>query len=274
MRLLKKTHLLRYACPRYCGSVGVPSPTVQTSGAETRRYRGLLVSSIQLMSVFALILALLAEGACAHDHWVDVASFYPGIGDTLEVFICSGHHFPESGQALEDKVVEGLRVWSSDEAPVLVESVVGEKRRTAMFEIQAEGVHVFDLTLKRPRAKAPSYEGKAIVVVNRLKDDPARYALGEGLELVPLEALSSVTVGDTLSIRLTLDGKPVAGSLQVVPENGRTTFVRTEEDDPGLIPVRTAGRYLVSAQVGARGASLVLDVPRQEAPAGKGGSIK
>jgi hypothetical protein len=215
----------------------------------------------------ALILTLLAGAASAHEHWVDVASFYPAVGETVDVYVRSGHHFPQSEQVLEDKVVEGLRVWDGGESPRTIATVAHDKFRAGKLIVEHEGVHVLDLTLKRPRAKEPSFEAKTIVVVNRLKDDPARYGLGEGLELTPGEPVSSVAAGDTLSVRLTLDGEPLAGSLQVVPEKGRTRFIRTEPGKPALIPLRTAGRYLVTAQVGGRGASLVFDVLEKGLPA-------
>ena len=231
-------------------SVGVPPPTIHT-----------------LSFLSAMLLLLLVGAASAHEHWVDVTSFYPAVGETLEVYVCSGHHFPESDLALKDKVVEGLRVWTGEDDAGILNSVVREKMRAAKITIAGDGVHVIDLTLKRPGAKAPSYEAKAIVAVDSLADDPARYALGQGLELTPGEAVSTVRAGDTLSVRLTLEGAPLGGSLQVVPEDGRTCFIRTEPDKPGLIPIRTSGRYLVSAQVGARGTSLVFEVLEDRSPA-------
>jgi hypothetical protein len=219
-------------------------------------------SQLVLMVLSAVV--LLAVDAPAHEHWVDVISFYPDLGETLEVTVCSGHDFPKSSYLLEDRVVDGLRVWNASLAPRLLQSVAREKSRTAALPVEDDGVYVLKLTLKRPRAKEPNFEAKAIVVVNPLKDDPDRYALGEGLELVPHEALSAVRPGDTLSVSLVLESEALDGSLEVIPETGRSSFVRTHAERPGLIPIRKPGRYLVSAQVGGRGCSLVFDVLLQE----------
>ncbi|MFH1313685.1 MAG: DUF4198 domain-containing protein [Candidatus Eisenbacteria bacterium] len=228
----------------------------------------------QLKLLFMLVLIIgLAERAAAHEHWVDVSSFYPDRGETLEVYICSGHHFPEGDHVLEDKVVEGLRMWTAGKTPRLIESVVDEKFRTAEIALEHEGVHIVGFTLKRPKAKKPSFEAKAIVVANPLKDDPGRYGLGEGLELVPLEAVSAIRPGDTLSVSLALDGNSIGAPLQVIPENGRTHYARTDVDAPAPIPIRTCGRYLVMAQVEGRGASLVFEVREQDATEDMGKEI-
>jgi hypothetical protein len=218
------------------------------------------LTAVIAATLIAGAVILLPDGARAHEHWIDVESFHPAVGETLEVYVSSGHYFPKSSHVLEAKVVDGLRVWTGSEEPLLLDTVVRDKMRVAVLVVEAEGVHVINLTLKRPRAKRPSYEAKALVMTSSAKDSSASYEIGRGLELIPQQALSEVRPGDKIPIVLSLDGERVNGSLEVVPEHGEAAFINTDVDTPALIPLRNAGKYLVTAHAAGCGCSLVFEV--------------
>jgi len=174
--------------------------------------------------------------------------------------VCSGHYFPKSSFALKDKVLEGVTVRGPDGKAAAVTTAEEEKQRTGILTLASGSVHVVNFSLRRPRARAPSYEGKALLVVGNKGDDTSRYALGIGLELIPEKPVSELTPGDELLVSLRLNGQPLSGALSVSAEGGRTCSLRTEPDRPASIRLRKAGRYLVTAGHGGRGCSLVFMV--------------
>lgn len=212
------------------------------------------------VTVCAALLCLCAAAAMAHEHWMDGDDFYPDSGSTVGVHICSGHYYPKSSFALKDNVLELVTVRGPDGETVPVTTAEEAKRRTGALAVDAEGIHVVSFTLKRPRAKEPGYEGKALFVAGSTSDDANRYALGTGLELVPGKPVSELKPGDELPLSLRLDGVPLAGMLSISAEGGKTSSLRAEPDHPASIRLRKAGRYLVTASHAGRGCSLVFMV--------------
>jgi len=221
----------------------------------------------RIAAVLMVGLALLAGApAGAHDSWIDVSDGYPEPGDTLLVYVCSGHYFPKSETAVKDNVVHRLESRVSGNEPVPIRTVSKNTRRTGALVVKTDGVYVLELTLKRPKAKTPAFEARTLVVVNREADDPGEYSRGEGLELFPGSAVSGLKVGDDLPLWLALDGERMAGSLTVTPENGKAAYLKAAPTEPAVLRIRSFGKYLVTARVKGRGCSLVFEVFGSEAP--------
>ena len=210
--------------------------------------------------VCAALLCVCAPIAPAHEHWLDADCFYPEAGQTVTVHVCSGHYFPKSSFALTDKVLERVTRRSPGNETAAVETVTGKKQRTGVLALTAEGTYILDFSLKRPRAREPSYEGKAILVVGDRSDHTNRYATGAGLELVPEMPISALRQGDELPVSVRLDGKRVSASVSVTAEGGKTSRLTAGPDRPASLRLRKAGRYLVTAGHGGRGCSLVFRV--------------
>jgi len=206
------------------------------------------------------LLFLSASIALAHEHWIDADRFFPGVGETVNVHLRSGHYFPRSSFAIKDAVLHEivLRTLAKDTFPI--ETSLGEREREGTVSVKSDGVHLATFCLKRPRAKEPNYEGKTIIVVGGKDGGPGAYTLGHGLELILGRTVSGLRPGDELPVTVSLDGVPVAASLAVTPENGRRAFVIAETDRPGVIKLQTSGRYLVTASIAGRGCSLVFHV--------------
>jgi len=200
----------------------------------------------------------------AHEHWIDLESFYPEVGDTVGVQVRSGHYFPKSALTLSEKVMQGVSVVTPEGAPLSLDTEAGEREWTAAVAAQEQGVHVVSFALKRRRAAKPTYEGRAIFVVSPGDDSPDRHALGSGLELIPAAGVSELRPGGVVPVSLSLDGETIEGEVAVVPENGRGATVETGPGSPALVSLREAGRYLLSASVKGRGCSLVFQVRAPE----------
>lgn len=221
------------------------------------------------MVKLASAMALLCAVAGAHEHWLNAECFYPEAGQTVTVHLCSGHYFPKSSFALQDKVLAGVDWQRSDGVTVPFHTVVGAAQRSGTFGATDEGVHILSFTLKRPRAQAPSYEGKVILIVGDSGDSTNRYTSGVGLELVPEQPVSALRKGDKVGIALWMDGRRVKGSISASAAGGKTSLLTTGIDQAATLTLRKAGRYLVTSTHEDRGASLVFEVKGSE-----GGSQK
>jgi len=196
----------------------------------------------------------------AHEHWIDLDRFYPGAGETTRVHVRSGHYFPKSALKLSEKVMQGVTVRTPDGQTLAVETAAAKKEWLGTLSPKERGVYVIAFSLKRPRAPEPNYEGKAILVAGPGSDSPESYAFGSGLELIPGKSVSELIPGDELPVSLALDGVKIEGELAVVPENGKSSGAKTSSDQPAVVNLRDAGRYLVTASVKGRGCSLVFHV--------------
>ena len=208
---------------------------------------------------------VLVSHAHAHEHWIDLDHFSLDVGEAARVYVRSGHYFPKGGKKLSEKVMQGVALRAPDGQTLAIETAAVEKEWLGTFSPEVQGAYVIAFTLKRPRAPEPNYEGKAILVAGPGGDSPDNYALGSGLELIPGKKVSELKPGDELPISLALDGVSIEGELAIVPEKGKSSVARTSADQPALVKLRDAGRYLVSASIKGRGCSLVFHVrPAEE----------
>ncbi len=202
-----------------------------------------------------------ASPARSHEHWLDVGGPLAAVGDTVSVTLSSGHYFPDAVMAIKGKVLQPVEILSPDGEVRTIEFVSQEKMRMGSVVIESEGLHVLRFTLKRPRAKEPSYEGKTFLIAGDGGDDPEAYVLGHGLEIVPSGPLSGIAVGGEFSVTVLLDGTRVSAELQVMPEEGKTSYLRAAEDEPAVVRASKIGRLLIVASFDGRGCSLILHVP-------------
>ena len=209
-----------------------------------------------------LLLSLLAcvSSAHAHQHWIDLDSFYPSPGEADGVYVRGGHYFPKTTLKPSEKVMQGVAVRTPDGETVAVETEAAKKEWLGAFSPRAQGVHLITFVLKPARAPKPKYEAKAILVAGPGSDTAGDYTLGTGLELIPGKAVSELKPGDELPVSLALDGVATAGELEVVPENGKSVVTKVSAEQPVLVNLREAGRYLVTASIKGRGCSLVFYV--------------
>ena len=208
------------------------------------------------------LLALLvgAGGASAHQHWTDFTTLYPTPGETDSLYVRSGHNFPKTTLKVSEKVMQGVTVRTPDGQTLAVDVDAAKKQWLGALRPAGLGVYLVTFTLKRARAPKPSYEAKTILVAGAEDDAPEKYGLGSGLELIPGRVVSGLRPGDELPISLVLDGVPVGGELEVVPEDGKAVYPKTSPEQPAMFIVKTPGRYLVTGSIKGRGCSLVFQV--------------
>lgn len=204
------------------------------------------------------MLVAAARPAAGHEQWIDVDVWSPAVPATVSVHICGGHHFPRSAVCIADKVIHRFDLVTSSGGTNGVVTEADGDRRTGTVTLDSDGVALLRLVLQRPRAHTPSYEATAIVAPNGAADRAAHYAVGSGFEIVPLSSLTSVRPGATLPLALLLDGRRIAGSIEVCAAGGKTDLLSVTVTAPAQVRLARAGRYLVTGYGDGRSGSLTF----------------
>ncbi len=204
-----------------------------------------------------------SAAACSHEHWFDPSDFYPAAGTEVGFGVCSGHHYPESGFAVKDEVLCGVMLALPGGEAVKTAIARGERMHTGSFTPVSDGVHLLTLALKRPGAKDPVFELKAIIVSGG-KDDPSVYSTGKGMEIVPGIALSATVAPCEIPFYILLDGQRTEGTLTLFDDKGESAGFKAEKEKPAPVGVTGAGRYLLVAGSGGRECSLVFEIRGSE----------
>jgi len=204
------------------------------------------------------IIGLCACTASAHEHWVDLETFYPAIGETNRISICSGHSFPKNSILLRKSLLHNLKVFLPDGKATAFKTTSQDKRWITDFVFKTEGVVIVSFSLKKPQIEEPLYRATAIVICGNTDKDKASYSTGKGLEIVPTGKLSQAKKTGTLQLILLSNGKRVSARLTILPEHGKNTILSTTEKRPAELKITKGGRYLVTTSYKGKGCSLTF----------------
>lgn len=213
----------------------------------------------RFLLVIAILFPLILPGAVpAHEYWLDLSDFTPEIGREVEVRLCAGHYFPRSAFLLIDGVADGPVLTLPCGDTIHVSTIADGKSRVGTITPDSTGVHMLSFSISHLYAPAPYYEGRVFMLAGEGQDDPALYASGSGLELVPGLPLSTLAEGDELPVSLYLDGARVPGTLTMLMEDGKSGYFDIGGAEDLFIPLRRAGRHLLTASIQGRVCSLVF----------------
>jgi hypothetical protein len=208
--------------------------------------------------------ALLAAAALGHEHWIVLGE--PGAGGRAEIRIGSGHGFPHSELLLAERLLAGTEIVAPDGKAQAYKPTAEAKTWTAAAFLDKPGVWGASFSLKKPQESAPLYRGRCLRVVGG-SDDPARYACGKDLEIVPGAPLSTLKTGDLLPVSIRVDGTQVEGTVAVTPEKGVAALLSTGRNRPAQVRITAAGLYLLTATHKGRTFALTFFVPAAAAVA-------
>ncbi len=201
---------------------------------------------------------LLSVPAVAHEHWILAEPAYPQAGAEVRLTLGSGHSFPASEIVLGEKLLVGTAMSGPAGAPVPYEPARGETAWGAVATPTA-GTWRAEYALQKPMQDAPLHRSRCLVVAGG-KDDPAAYADGKGIEIVPRRAVSGLKPGDRVPLDLRLDGAPASGRITVAPERGGVSFLSAAKDRPAELKVGSPGWYLLGVSHQGRTFTLTFHV--------------
>ena len=240
----------------------------------------------RVRGALALSFVLFSSPGLAHDLWIVPGKYRLRAEEATRVFVNSGDVFPESLTLLGEHRLSAVHsVSSAGELPVSDFRVDGQSL-TFDFQSAAPGAHIIVLET-RPRTvrmKAEDFEdylaeeGLAAIAEMRSElgetGEPAveRYAkwaktvvdvgdelgnerlwaeaVGQTLEIVPMEHPNRVQPGGTLRLRVLLEGEPLEGaSVTGARASGPAKEIRTTTDDEGeaLVTLTAPGRWYLRA---------------------------
>jgi len=211
------------------------------------------------LDVLAAAAAILSSPAVAHEYWIVAEPAYPAAGAEIRLTLGSGHAFPKSEILLGEKLLAGTSLSGPAGAALAYVPKRGDAAWSAVAT-PAAGAWRAEYALQKPLQDAPVHRSRCLVVSGG-KDDPAAYADGKGIEIVPRRAVSGLRPGDVVPLDLRLDGAPAAGRITVVAEKGGATFLSAGKDRPAEWKAGAPGWYLFGVSHQGRTFSLSFRVP-------------
>ena len=208
------------------------------------------------------IIFLFCSNAFSHEHWINLENFYPIRGEKTKIFICSGHYFPKSSTVLGERLLHDTKVISPEGKEYLYKTEEKRNHRVGEVIFESTGTYIITFSLKRPPLKEPEYWAKSIVIVEKENKDETFYKVGDGLEIVPREKISTLKKGEELPLILLYKGKPVESTLSVSVEGKKNFFLRTKKNGTAMLKIKREGRYLITAAYRGKGCSLTFCIRR------------
>jgi hypothetical protein len=255
--------------------------TIPAWSARPRR-RALARALAWLTSVTGSALLALASAAAAHDFWIEPSSFTPRPGDAVTFQLRVGERFAGEVVPRSDAMIARFVAAGPDgEQPVRGADgvdpagiatftepglyVVGYRSRPSAIELdpakfatylESEGLQsIASLRAARGDGERPARErysrcAKALLAVGPESRRGGDTPLGFTLELIAETNPATLVPGDSLPLRLTYDGAPIAGVL--VSALHATTAAppvaaRTDAAGRVALPLGASGPWLVKA---------------------------
>jgi uncharacterized GH25 family protein len=255
----------------------------QRSAGERNRWTARAVASVAIG--FALVIVTVSIAA-AHDMFVKPATHFAAENANVLVRVLNGT-FSTSSNSIARNRIQDISVVSPASRFRVDTSQWDASGDTSTFNVRtgAAGTYVLGFSMKpniiamsgdtfnlylsedgipdalaERRAKAElgrrvreRYEKhvKALLQVGASRTESYSTALGYPAEIIPLSNPYSLTSGDTLRVRILVDGKPAAN--QYILYGGRTTSearieqrnLRSNAEGVAAIPIRSRGTWYV-----------------------------
>jgi len=196
----------------------------------------------------------------AHDHWIDTNQYHTETGEEITIWICSGHYYPESDFAVKDKLVFETSVLSPSGLMFNFQTLSKKKRREGKIQLSDPGVYLVQAILKRPQLKEPEYWIKSIVVVGSEEISDSKYKTGQGLEIIPLENISELKIGDKLALQTQYNGESIQGMITISIAGKKNFSLHGNKQGITNLSIKQRGKYLITFSYDGMGCSLTFEL--------------
>jgi len=198
-----------------------------------------------LLGLFSL---MLCSSASAHKIWLNPADHFPEPGSTVEIGIGWGHKYladrtheelkkgmPEKIQALDPdgETVELTKIADDRYSLKVLKPgfyLINVKNKSGFFTKTPEGRKWGNKTEIGDAVQCTNYHlgGKTVIMVGDSEEGFDR-PVGQALEIVPLNNPGHLKKGDTLKVRLLLNGNPAA---YIPIKAAYAGFEKVEKEEP------------------------------------------
>ncbi len=234
--------------------------------------------------LIATAVLFVATAAFPHDYWIEPEKFFPAIGVSVPVRLFVGEELiSEEERVLQKEKTVRFQMFSKDATEDLMAAgndgqspiaritfkspgsyLIAMERNQSYITLDAQKFTDYlkeeglkDIIEQRMKSGESLIEGrerysrylKSLVQVGDRRDDTYKQELGFRLEIIPINNPSLIKLGDTLVVRVFLEGKPLAGAhieaLCRYENKGMGRFLSTTSTDG------TAGFKIVQSGVWA-----------------------
>ena len=172
---------------------------------------------------------IMAQGAYAHNLWLNPEEHYPEPGQTVDIEVAWGHEYPKDRTDEEVKEDRVQRIWAQDPEGEMVEL---KQKSAAVYQLQVDKPGAYHIAaniepgmftttpqgrkwaskqeVERP-IECTAFEIMAqSVVVAGGQEQNLQASTGQPLEVILLDDPSRLQIGDTLRVRILFEGQPLS----------------------------------------------------------------
>lgn len=178
----------------------------------------------------------------------------------MELVITSGHEFPGGDFLFQDRLFHTVLIKTPDDT--ILEPQVSEDgdHRIIRFIPETPGMYLARFVLKKPQMEEPLYWGQTVFTVGKKIADTLKVEFGSRLEIV-LEFSESVPkTGNTIHLAISTDGQSADGTVAIMPEGKKTTYLTVAENRKAEYRLKYPGYYLLTTHLNGKTCSLTFRV--------------
>lgn len=208
---------------------------------------------------FLFFTAILSSILISHELWMFSSNYHPEVNREVKLFVCSGHNFPKSNFLIKKNLIKEIYVKTPATKSDLTFS--NNKRVwESQFSPKKSIIYISVFSLVKKKNSEPFFWGRAIIETKGSDNVKFDYLTGEGLEIVPLDKISTVIPGGQLQLQTLFKGKVVKFSGKISLNGGKNIFLNS--DKSGIVKIKKVktGTYLVTARYKDKGCSLTFDL--------------
>lgn len=193
------------------------------------------------IKIITVIAAIFIGNLNAHDHWILPSNFNPNVGDTVEIYVRSGHHFPESEMALSDKIVHEVFVITPDNQKVNISTTINDKERKGKYIVSQDGIYRLVLILKRKLSSEPNFYGMSYFSTKQSTDKKF-----EQVEYIKSQITPRFDNGKINGLQSFYDNNPISTTLNIYSDTGGNYSRITDKQGILENPFESKGCYLIT----------------------------
>ncbi len=211
--------------------------------------------------VFISIFLVFVNAFCfAHEHWIDLETFEPQVGQKIKVFVKSGHNFPKGELVLNKRFLKEIKLITPDKNTKSYELEQEKDARTTYIVFDTTGSYVLYFSVTRPPEDEEVYFGKSVVSIKERSDVISE--VGSKLEIVSKQ--TNIQLNKKAVFQVLFDKKPIKTTVSVSIEGKKNFFVQTDKNGVFYLDIKHSGRYLLTTSYKKYGCSLTFFLRTQK----------
>lgn len=195
----------------------------------------------------------------SHEIWMFAENYHPTLNNPVNLFICSGHKFPQSSFLIRKDLIKDTYTINNG-VKTEISFLNNKKAWEASLNLKKPGIYISVFSLVKRGKKEPFFWGRAIIDPAGSMEKNPEYSTGEGLEIIPMAPLSQWKNLNELKFRAVFNGKTVKFNGKVSVNGGKNIFLTSGESGSVALGKIKKGKYLMTTQFKGKGCSLTFEL--------------